>query len=49
MNIGKRAGDMNPILSEQQIQAEIERPKRLSLDEFAYFNEYPVNEFKDRS
>src|SRR4030043_111212 len=40
INIGKHAEKISPILSEQQIQAEKDRPERLPLAKFVYLNKY---------
>jgi nitroreductase len=38
--VGKRATDINPLLSEQQAQREKERPERLPVDKFAHVNSF---------
>ncbi len=40
VNIGKHDDQINPSLSEQQIQAEKNRPERLPLAEFVFINKY---------
>jgi len=36
--IGKHSEEINPLLSEKQIEAERKRPERLSFDKFVYMN-----------
>jgi nitroreductase len=38
--VGKKSGKMNPAMSEQQIEAETERPERKALREFVHINTY---------
>jgi nitroreductase len=38
--VGKKAETMNPVLSEQQVKAEKERPARLPIDQIAFHNKY---------
>jgi len=38
--VGKHSDKIDPILSEKQIEAEKERPKRKKIDEFVYINRY---------
>lgn len=38
--VGKRPETPSPLLSEEEVQAEEERPERLPLEEFAYVNHY---------
>ena len=38
--IGKRSEEINPELSEKQIQAEKQRPKRKKINEFLFHNKY---------
>jgi hypothetical protein len=38
--IGKHSKTINPVLSEQQEEAEKKRPERLSLKKFVFFNTY---------
>jgi len=45
--IGKHSDKIDPILSEKQIEAEKERPKRKQFDEFVYINRYIKNEVKN--
>ncbi|MFH1721787.1 MAG: nitroreductase family protein [Candidatus Altiarchaeota archaeon] len=40
VNVGKRASSIDPILSEKQVEAEKERPARLSIEEFVYLNRF---------
>jgi len=40
VNVGKRAEELNPALSERQIKDEGERPARLGFEEFAFINSY---------
>ena len=44
VNVGRHADAISPVLSEQQVEAERERPERLPLEEIAYFNRYPADE-----
>jgi hypothetical protein len=44
VNVGRHADVVSPVLSEQQVEAERERPERLPLEEIAYFNRYPADE-----
>jgi len=38
--VGKHSDKIDPVLSEKQVKAEKERPKRKSIDEFVYINRY---------
>jgi nitroreductase len=38
--IGRKADELNPVMSEGQIEAEMERPERKRLDEFVHMNTY---------
>lgn len=38
--VGEKAATINPVLSEQQIKAEKERPARLPIDQIAFHNRY---------
>jgi len=38
--VGKHSDDIDPVLSEKQVEAEKSRPKRISLDDFVYINRY---------
>lgn len=38
--VGKKSNEINPVLSEKQIQAEKKRPKRISINDFVYINRY---------
>jgi nitroreductase len=38
--VGKRASDLNPVLSEKQREWEKTRPKRIEVDEFIFRNDY---------
>ena len=38
--VGKKSKNINPVLSDKQIQAEKKRPERSNLDKFIYFNKY---------
>lgn len=38
--VGKHAGEISPVLSEKQVEAEMRRPERLALEKFAYSNDY---------
>ncbi len=38
--VGKRAADINPVLSEKQLEWEKKRPKRIEVDEFVFRNDY---------
>jgi nitroreductase len=38
--VGKHSDEINPDLSDKQIEAEKERPERISLDDFVYINGY---------
>jgi len=40
VNIGKRAAEINPILSPEKIEAETKRPERLALERFAFRDRY---------
>jgi nitroreductase len=44
VNVGRHADAISPSLSEQQVEAERERPERLPLEEIAYLNRYPADE-----
>ena len=38
--VGKHSDNIDPVLSEKQVEAEKSRPKRMSLDDFVYINRY---------
>jgi nitroreductase len=38
--VGKHSDNINPVLSEKQIQAEKKRPERIPIDKFVYINKY---------
>jgi len=38
--IGKRSANINPVLSEKQVAAEMQRPGRLAVNDFVFRNEY---------
>jgi nitroreductase len=38
--VGKKADELNPVLSEKQIEWEKQRPKRIEVDEFVFRNDY---------
>lgn len=38
--VGKHSSKMNPLMTQQQIEVEKERPERLKIDEFVYLNKY---------
>ena len=38
--VGKKSEDINPVLSDKQVQAERERPERLSFNKFVFLNQY---------
>jgi len=38
--VGKHSDKIDPVLSEKQVEAEKERPKRKAIDEFVYINRY---------
>ncbi len=38
--VGKHSEEINPILSEKQVESEKERPARLNLDKFAFSNRF---------
>jgi len=38
--VGKKSKDLNPVLSEKQVEAEKNRPERISLDKFVFINIY---------
>jgi len=40
VNVGRHSDKINPVLSEQQIKAERQRPERLPLEKFIYLNSY---------
>jgi nitroreductase len=44
VNVGRHSEDINPVLSEKQIEWERNRPERLSLEKFAYKNMYKETE-----
>lgn len=44
VNVGKHSENINPVLSEKQIEWEKKRPERLPLEKFAYKNMYKENE-----
>jgi nitroreductase len=45
--VGKHSDKIDPVLSKDQIEAEKERPKRKTLDEFVYINRYTKKEMSD--
>ena len=45
--IGKHSDKIDPILSKDQVEAEKERPKRNTIDEFVYINRYTKKEMND--
>ena len=38
--VGKHSDKFEPVLSKKQVEAEKERPKRISIDDFVYINRY---------
>lgn len=44
VNVGRHADEIKPVLSEDQAEAERERPPRLPLDEIMFLNRYPAEE-----
>ena len=40
--IGKHSDKIDPVLSDKQVEAEKERPKRKEIDEFVYINRYII-------
>jgi len=46
--VGKRSNIMNPDLSDKQVEAEKERPARLSIDEFVYLNKFRSQNKKEK-
>jgi nitroreductase len=38
--VGKHSDNINPVLSEKQIEAEKKRPERIPIDKFVYINKY---------
>ncbi len=38
--VGKHSEEIKPLLTEKQAEAEAERPERLPLEKFAYYNKY---------
>jgi nitroreductase len=38
--VGRRAGDISPVLSAEQVEREKKRPERLPLEQVAFFNRY---------
>ena len=38
--VGKHSNTIDSVLSEKQVEAEKERPKRIEIDEFVYMNKY---------
>ena len=38
--VGKKAVELNPVLSEKQVEWEKNRPKRIEVDEFVFRNDY---------
>jgi len=42
INVGKRAAEINPILSPKQVEQELHRPERKAFSEFAYNNHFGV-------
>lgn len=45
--VGKHSDKINPVLSKDQVEAEKERPKRKTIDEFVYINRYTKKEMND--
>jgi len=45
--IGKHSDKIDPVLSDKQVEAEKERPKRKEIDEFVYINRYTQKEIKN--
>lgn len=45
--IGKHSDKIDLVLSDKQVEAEKERPKRKEIDEFVYINRYIIKEMKD--
>jgi nitroreductase len=39
--VGKHSKQINPVLSEKQVEAERTRPERIPLERFVYFNRFP--------
>ena len=40
INVGKKSEEMNPLMTEDQVEREKQRPERKPLEEFAYRNRY---------
>jgi len=40
--VGKHSKTISSVLSDKQVEAEKNRPKRISLDKFTFFNEYRI-------
>lgn len=48
--VGKHSSEINPLMTQQQIEVEKERPERLKIEEFVYLNKYGwLNNFITRS
>ena len=45
--VGKHSDKIDPVLSKDQVEAEKERPKRKTPDEFVYINRYTKKEMSD--
>jgi len=45
--VGKHSDKIDPVLSKDQVEAENERPKRKTIDEFVYINRYIKREVKN--
>lgn len=43
--VGTKSEKTNPVLSDKQIKAEVKRPDRLPIKEFAYLNRYGVEKY----
>jgi len=44
VNVGRHADTISPVLSEDQVAAETERPERLPFEDIAFLNRYPADE-----
>ena len=44
VNVGRHAGAVSPVLSEEQAKAERVRPERLPFEKIAFVNRYPAEE-----
>ncbi len=45
--VGKHSDRIDPVLSKNQAEAEKERPKRKTINEFVYINRYTKKEMND--